>query len=307
MKIYGLLSINWANNSISMEILRFVYRANPRTIPIYSGYITMFPNVFHCHGSLFENYRAYLKIKWSIIKSSPSKWNELEAHHIFRQSQVSYCRLYPINLHDPMISRAKIPISLTSPSILKSHDISMNSLKSWWNPMKSPWNPHEIPMKSPWIPWNPHEIFIKPPWNTHKIPMKSPWNLPWKPPSESLIHINPRVLPSCHDFRHLSGPDQSAKRYRVWQSAASATGAGVELARAWLMEKGLRVFCVGKRCFLLRWPGLVFFAPVTSRCFLRRFLGVFCDGPGCLLHCMATGVFCDGGVFCAGKRCFLPR
>jgi hypothetical protein len=130
MKIYGLLSINWANNSISMEILRFVYRANPRTIPIYSGYITMFPNVFHCHGSLFENYRAYLKIKWSIIKSSPSKWNELEAHHIFRQSQVSYCRLYPINLHDPMISRAKIPISLTSPSILKSHDISMNSLKS---------------------------------------------------------------------------------------------------------------------------------------------------------------------------------
>ena len=60
------------------------------------------------------------------------------------------------------------------------------------------------------------------------------------------------------------------------------------------------VFCYGGQ-------GWCFFAPVTSRCFLRRFLGVFCDGPGCLLHCMATGVFCDGGVFCAGKRCFLPR
>ena len=87
----------------------------------------------------------------------------------------------------------------------------------------------------------------------------------------------------------------------------------MELARAWLMEKGLRVFCVGKRCFLLRWPGLVFFAPVTSRCFLRRFLGVFCDGPGCLLHWQpvffATVVFSAlvSGVFCHGNRGILRQ
>jgi hypothetical protein len=58
---------------------------------------------------------------------------------------------------------------------------------------------------------------------------------------------------------------------------------------------------------------LVFFASVTLRCFLRRFLGVFCDGPGCLLHWQpvffATVVFSAlvSGVFCHGNRGILRQ
>ena len=68
--------------------------------------------------------------------------------------------------------------------------------------------------------------------------------------------------------------------------------------------------------------GFVFFASVSGVFCYGGQVGVFCVGyapvfsasvPRCFLRrprvfiALATGVFCDGGVFCAGKRCFLPR